>query len=238
MFSDYISLGLIRDLEMLAYNNECVLWIRNLEYNQQLYVSATYNTIFPSSALLLYEDPTSWKNASINAQELDEELRKKRRLICPDYTALYCIFSPDGKEQWIQDRSFHLPTNATEQKLIVGCALPTLNKEMLTTHQGEINSKLDVVITEYYKILTKSHIPTSSNQAKNLDEFELLSKREKQVFKLFIQGKTAAQVAQIIHLSPRTVESYVINLKLKLNCENKSDLIMKAIDNGWLLLNL
>ena len=40
-------------------------------------------------------------------------------------------------------------------------------------------------------------------------------------------------MAKILALSPRTVEQYIDNLKLKLNCRNKSDLIDAAIQMGF-----
>lgn len=54
-----------------------------------------------------------------------------------------------------------------------------------------------------------------------------LTIREEKFGYLLLQGKTAKEIAQDMNISPRTVESYLITLKHKLNCENKTTLILK-----------
>lgn len=56
-----------------------------------------------------------------------------------------------------------------------------------------------------------------------------LTSREKDVLQLFSTGQPASHIAQQMELSPRTVETYIANLKDKLCCSNKSELIQKAI---------
>lgn len=53
-----------------------------------------------------------------------------------------------------------------------------------------------------------------------------LTKRERQCLELFKQGKTAQMTGAILGLSQRTVESYFENIKNKLGCSNKSDLLL------------
>lgn len=38
---------------------------------------------------------------------------------------------------------------------------------------------------------------------------------------------TAKQIAKALNLSNRTIEAYLVDLKDKLHCENKSDLVAK-----------
>lgn len=56
-----------------------------------------------------------------------------------------------------------------------------------------------------------------------------LTKREIQVAHLMIEGKTAKESASYLDISTRTVESYIENIKDKLACNRKGDLIMKLI---------
>jgi DNA-binding CsgD family transcriptional regulator len=42
-----------------------------------------------------------------------------------------------------------------------------------------------------------------------------------------LQGKSGKEMALTLNLSARTVESYLENMKIKLVCRNKADLIIK-----------
>ena len=242
-YSYFISLGLIRDLEILASDNNCVLWVRNYEYDQQLYISDTYTPLFGGQCLSLYKNPDSWAE-SLNVQDNDlfiKELTLKRTLISPDYTAVFSIKHPNGEVRWFQDRSVQLAVSNQHKKIIAGCALYVPNRERIDSDQQSISEQLDLLIIKYIQILITLYQPHEEKTANTFNNnllFKKLSKREKEIFALFIQGNTIAQVAHLIHLSPRTIEGYLTNLKAKLLCKSKSDLIMKAIENGWMTINL
>lgn len=59
-------------------------------------------------------------------------------------------------------------------------------------------------------------------------EIPKISNREKECLLLYLQGETGNSISETLNLSPRTVESYLVNLKNKLNCHNKTELIKKA----------
>ena len=55
-----------------------------------------------------------------------------------------------------------------------------------------------------------------------------LSKREKEILQFMLHGYPVSYVAMQLGLSDRTVESYILSLKNKLNCSVKLELIEKA----------
>lgn len=55
-----------------------------------------------------------------------------------------------------------------------------------------------------------------------------LSDREIECLQQLLHGKTAMEIGQFLHLSPRTVESYLENLKEKLSCHSKRELVSRA----------
>ncbi|MDF2577641.1 MAG: hypothetical protein K0S74_1125 [Chlamydiales bacterium] len=65
-----------------------------------------------------------------------------------------------------------------------------------------------------------------------------LSTQELQCLKLYFMGKTAKETAEIMNLSFRTVEHYLENVKNKLNCTTKRELIEKALCAGLISWNI
>lgn len=59
-----------------------------------------------------------------------------------------------------------------------------------------------------------------------------LTKRESDILKHIILGYSAKEIAKILNISFRTVESYMNSLKLKLHCNSKGEVILMAIKSG------
>jgi RNA polymerase sigma factor (sigma-70 family) len=59
-----------------------------------------------------------------------------------------------------------------------------------------------------------------------------LSPREREVLQLVVEGKTSAQIAEILFLSPKTVETYRSRLMQKLAVDDLPSLIKFAIQHG------
>lgn len=59
--------------------------------------------------------------------------------------------------------------------------------------------------------------------------FTLLTKRELEVLKYILLGKTAKQIAKEINLSHRTIEEYTGKIKRKLQCHHKSEIYSKIV---------
>lgn len=61
-----------------------------------------------------------------------------------------------------------------------------------------------------------------------------ISKREKEILLLIIDGKLNKEIAHILHISKETVDKHRKNMIKKNNCTNSNELIALAIKNGWL----
>lgn len=61
-----------------------------------------------------------------------------------------------------------------------------------------------------------------------VDASSSITRREKQILKLLVDGFSASATGKAIHLSPRTIESYILNIKNKLQCDSKLELIQKG----------
>ena len=61
---------------------------------------------------------------------------------------------------------------------------------------------------------------------------EVLSDKEFKVFLALAKGESVLEIAEILHLSPRTVGTHLYNIKQKLAASNQADLAIIAIRNG------
>jgi two-component system response regulator NreC len=64
------------------------------------------------------------------------------------------------------------------------------------------------------------------------DSYQNLTDREREMLKLVAEGYTAREIAEMLVISLRTVETHKTNLMKKLNIRNKADLIRFAIRKG------
>ena len=69
-------------------------------------------------------------------------------------------------------------------------------------------------------------------EEKGEDALKPLSQREREVLHWVVEGKTSAEIAEILCLSPKTVESYRSRLMRKLDMPNLPSLIKFAIRKG------
>lgn len=72
----------------------------------------------------------------------------------------------------------------------------------------------------------KSSIRTNPNVEHDL------TKREMEILKLIVEGKTSQQVADTLFISPRTVDTHRSNMMQKLKVNNTAALVRAAYDKG------
>jgi two-component system response regulator NreC len=70
--------------------------------------------------------------------------------------------------------------------------------------------------------------------AEGQSRYELLSKREKEVFHWLVRGYTNQQIADRLCLSPKTIETHRAHLLEKLALHSRAELVQFALDRGLL----
>ncbi|HYG03413.1 MAG TPA: helix-turn-helix transcriptional regulator [Chryseosolibacter sp.] len=98
------------------------------------------------------------------------------------------------------------------------------------------NGKPVLMVTMALQIDPQHHITTKVSRLldennfikKHYKQFSLLSPREKEVLPLLVLGKTANEIAKIIHVAPATVETHRKNIRKKLKITSSYDLAMYA----------
>ncbi|OGO03126.1 MAG: hypothetical protein A2Y72_02245 [Chloroflexi bacterium RBG_13_53_26] len=80
--------------------------------------------------------------------------------------------------------------------------------------------------------LLVENVQTGGNLQERRDPYDQLTGRERDVLKLLAEGHTTQEVADILVISPKTVEGYKTNLMDKLDIHNRVDLIKYALRKG------
>lgn len=93
------------------------------------------------------------------------------------------------------------------------------------------NAQSDLInIAEYQKMIAQKAEKISENSIDPITRLlPGLTKRQSECAHWMLLGKTAEETGMILNLSRRTVESYIDNMKKRLECYTKSDLIYKLV---------
>ncbi len=65
-----------------------------------------------------------------------------------------------------------------------------------------------------------------------LDRYETLSEREREVFQLVAEGRSNKEVAEVLSISPTTVETHRAHILQKLDVHNTAELVLYAVRRG------
>lgn len=108
-------------------------------------------------------------------------------------------------------------------------ATPTeLLSAIRTVHQGGV---------AFHLALARQLLDDYLRRVRTGDEAESygqLTEREREVLRLTAEGRSAREVAELLYLSPKTVERHRANLMRKLNLHRRSELIQYALRKGFL----
>lgn len=82
------------------------------------------------------------------------------------------------------------------------------------------------------RIASLGAIEERLNARADASPLESLSAREREVLQLVVEGKSSAEIATLIHLSPKTVETYRSRLMQKLGLADVPALVKFALQHG------
>jgi len=86
------------------------------------------------------------------------------------------------------------------------------------------SSSVSKMITKRYSDLAQKKEDQKSSQK--------ITKRENEILQLIVDGYTSPEIAKILFISPRTVETHRSNLMAKLNVKNTAGLVRFALEKG------
>ena len=95
-----------------------------------------------------------------------------------------------------------------------------------SAHRGEyfLSSKIRAEVVSAYL--------TSKKQPPPVKGYDLLSEREQMVFRLVAEGNSTNEIADVLCLSPKTVEKHRANIMRKLGLKDRLELVKFAVKIG------
>lgn len=113
-----------------------------------------------------------------------------------------------------------------QQKMIgfIGHSLPISTNSLL-----KMSAKLATLDMQYHQnnVLQRSYV--FKDRYGDIG----ISKRESECLFYLLRGKSIPEIANILHLSKRTVESYMEHIKIKMNCYSQAELCEKSVALGF-----
>jgi DNA-binding NarL/FixJ family response regulator len=79
------------------------------------------------------------------------------------------------------------------------------------------------------------YIQQTKKMSKGIELFEKLTHREREVLQLIAEGHTTKEIADLLYISIKTVETHKAHLKEKLNIRNMAELMQYAIRKGLII---
>lgn len=105
-------------------------------------------------------------------------------------------------------------------------------KAIHTVHSGEKYFSGDISNIIVSNLLQNNNPTKKVNTSANLEDPFGLTKKEKQILKLILTGKTNSEISDALQNSKRTIETHRFNLMKKMNVKNLIELSTKASEFG------
>jgi DNA-binding CsgD family transcriptional regulator len=230
----------------------CVFWMRALDAQTQIYISPNYENIWGMSCDTLYQYPESWMEKLLD-EDKDRLLKnfenmKKTAVSTSTNTYQNAMTSfyrtskknANGHILYMCDRVLVLGNEKKQPIAFAGIGLPSeeshwtkqMNEEIQVS-PTPLEKGFFLLIHEILKLtpqplntLFKTHTaPIEKNIVYFKNSAYKLSLREAQCLFYSANGYSAKGVAKNLKLSPRTIETHLENIKNKLHCRNKLELI-------------
>lgn len=220
-----------------------VIWIRNFEMTHQIFMSDGYEAIWQRDPAELYESPLLWfdflapEDKLIYMKQLEGRHNQGYR-DADNNVIYYQIIRPNQTKAYIQCQCFK-SVSSTGKYYVVGFAesLPSdIWQEGFDNRNCQSSEARKQIENQVFTLLKKEFgikkVESSGNDP--LSHFienviatkgTIFSLRELECIYHLCYGKTAKQIAKLMHLSSRTVETHLDNVRNKINCTNKLELI-------------
>jgi len=233
-----------------------IFWIRSADYKKQIYVSPNFTSYWGRPVDQLYQNPESFIETIIDSHNTAKSVltnrynlltQKEKDLENLHYEVmLFQVNHPDNKSVYVKDKAYLFKDANNELVAIAGFGY-------IISYNEWVHEKEGINIPNYYLKIEQGLIkliekilfitPVTKEEAKNI-QLKALDKREKiqlsidgneisftlremQCLHYSTQGQSAKLIGEQLYISPRTVETYFEQIKLKLGCKTKLELLAR-----------
>lgn len=130
--------------------------------------------------------------------------------------------------------SMHIDKNILTDVLeanINGYLLKNTDKSDLLQSIRSIAKGQKVFSDQISNMITDSFLKKDDAQTNN-DAIGKITRREREVLQLIVDGLTSQEIAEKLYISPRTVDTHRFNLMQKLELKNTAGLVRYALEHG------
>lgn len=151
----------------------------------------------------------------MNIHELMQQLKK----INPDPNVIILTNSTEISHL---NQSLKAGVKGYLTKNVSAAELIEIIKKVSTGKQAFSKNIAQLMVGKYTDLTTRHQIQSSKQ----------ITKREKEILNLIVEGYTSAEIAEILFISTRTVETHRSNLMSKLELKNTAALVRYAIEEA------
>lgn len=115
---------------------------------------------------------------------------------------------------------------------ITGYLVKSITKKELQNAVRDAMDGKKVFSPAISKLMSKKYADLAHRQSSDVQSAEPITNREREVLQLIVDGYTTAEIAQLLFISPRTVDTHRANLLRKLDKKNTAGLVRYALEKG------
>ena len=179
--------------------------------------AAGLNTLSKFEGLSDYDAP--WAQYAENYLSHDLDVKKKLT-----YDQIDMILFHDGTQKLLLNKKIPYKNKQGEVIALLGLAYELKSKD-ITSIARLLDAKNPFKDGKSIIISDNNYLQSKTNKLK-------LTIRETECLFFLMRGGTSKSIASRLGLSPRTIDAYTENIKIKFNCRYKAELIEKAMEYG------
>lgn len=240
--------AIIELITLVEQQSEQIFWLRTPDFMQQLYVTDTFDQIWGRSLEPLFEHPTAFRDSLVPEDENIRKAYNKRKQSSSvsekEQTILSRIITPTGEIKHMRDSCFSLHDSYGNTVGMAGIGkvitpsewghdldgkvkethpLSKILQSLAERHTNAVASPMCKEVKLSYKMYKGKYLINTY-----IGEI-VLTPREFETLQLLLAGNTAKETAKVLNISPRTVQDYLINLRVKLECRNKLEIANRVL---------